>query len=1111
MGLRRQLALATALLILALAAVAAPASASPGSSVRAQPAPLRVMIAVLPFKVHSSKPLEYLESSLADLLASRLEASGRIEVVEAVTVRETLVAFSGERTEDAVRRMATELGADYVVVGSLTELAGRYSLDVRVTPVDSLVATSTMVFTADDDDELLDRVNELASRILEITGSPTTRSRVAEVRFEGMELPAEIRPEDLRMRRGVAYDSAGVRRDLERIRALDAVGTATAETERGEQGVSVVYKLVPRERIVPGSPVDRASDRIAEILIEGNRRLEEGAIRARITSKVGDPFNQAQVASDVREVHASGYFRNVQVFSEDGDEGRIVTFRVEENPVVRQITISGNDNLDGEKIRDSLTLSTGSTLDFPLLFENRERVEALYRAEGFYLAQVRYEIEELPTDAVAIHFEVEEQEKLRLQTIRFEGNDAFTDEELKRGLKTKIWRFYSYVTRFLDRSGTYSEPVFLQDLQTINNKYLDKGYIQVDISDPEVIPTEEGLEVEVTITEGPQYNVGKVDVSGDETVDLDQLRKDLELKSGEVFSRSSLNSDREALERRYTDRGFYLAEVSPQTGVDDAELLVDITFRVSKGPLYFVREIDIAGNTATTDTVIRREIQSVEGQLYSARSVRVSESRVKRLGFFEEATFEPQQTDYPDQLDLDVRVVERPTGSLSFGAGFSSQDGFLVTGSVSQSNLFGRGYGGSLAADIGGDSNRFFLNFVDPYFLGTTWRFSSSVFVTNIEFEDFEQERQGIDLNFDHALDLENRTRGSIRYSFSRQEVDRPGDVNAASVIFREILTGETTTSLVGVGWRQDTRNDRIAATDGHVYSVGADLAGPLGFANFARLEARGSWFFEMPEWMPSWWPFRDNSTFVLGARMGWAVPFNDVDDYDLLVTAVQPDPASEVQGLGQIDDDLTLPLSERYFLGGIGTYQLRGFKARSVGPRRALLRRTGAAGTGAFFTPVGRDVQVIPTEDGQVVDAICIDQPFEGFEEVFGFEFNPLQGNQNGKCNSLRDKDLDDFDDLDETDVVGGNKFFSVSLEYRFPLSESLGLIGILFLDFGNAFDETQNIWDFAEWRWGTGFGALWFSPFGPLQAFVGFPIDRISEVEDLPVFEFSVGGAGF
>ena len=140
--------------------------------------------------------------------------------------------------------------------------------------------------------------------------------------------------------------------------------------------------------------------------------------------------------------------------------------------MVRQVTISGNDKIDGDKIRDTLTLTTGSTLDFPLLHENAQRIQGLYRAEGFYLAQVTHSLEELSDNAVAVHFEVNENEKLRLREILFEGNTALTDDELRRGFKTKPWRFYSHVTRFLDHSGTYSEPVFQQDLRSVEQQQL---------------------------------------------------------------------------------------------------------------------------------------------------------------------------------------------------------------------------------------------------------------------------------------------------------------------------------------------------------------------------------------------------------------------------------------------------------------------------------------------------------------------------------------------------------------------------------------------------------------------------------------------------------------
>jgi outer membrane protein assembly complex protein YaeT len=446
-----------------------------------------------------------------------------------------------------------------------------------------------------------------------------------------------------------------------------------------------------------------------------------------------------------------------------------------------------------------------------------------------------------------------------------------------------------------------------------------------------------------------------------------------------------------------------------------------------------------------------------------------------------------------------VKVVERPTGSLSFGFGYSSQDSFVISAGLSQRNLFGRGYAGAVSVDFGGDNDRFYISFVDPYFLGSEFSLSTSIYRTDVNYESFRQQATGVEFRLGHYLDEEHRTRGSIRYSYASREVDRDTGVNAASMIFRELLQGEETTSLLGLNFRRDTRDDVVAPTRGSIIGASLDGAGLGGFSKFARFEGRWIGFFRPPGWFPRWFPFRDKSTFILGARFGYTVPFNEITDYATLVPASVSFPeGAEIQFLKDIDTDLTLPLTQRYFLGGIGTYQLRGFKARSVGPRRAILRRTGLIGTGLAFTPVGRGEGIDP-EGG--IQFVCRDTE----NEVINF-----QGNGNGKCNSLYDEDNDDFDDLEETDVIGGSKFFSASIEYRFPISESLGLMGIVFLDLGNAFAENESIFDIGKWRYGTGFGAQWFSPFGPLQAFVGFPIDKL-EVEDSPVFEFSVGGATF
>jgi len=1053
---------------------------------------VRQRLVVLPFRIHSARSLSYLTESLGELLAAKLRASGDVEVVEAEVVREVLGDRASFGLSDLDRRqLGQQLGVVAVISGSLTELAGSFSLDVRVTPAAPDGHSHTIVFATENEEGLIDRLDELAERVSATLGGRGP-GILLEISVEGaVGLEGELLG-SLGFREGDLYDPDRVNQALERLEQHPKVARASLETRRSADGVSLKFKIIRTEMIFGEGDVEREGDVVESVEIRGNRRIEADAIRTRISTRAGEVLDSAQLASDVNEIFGLGFFSDVKVLSSEGPEGLILTFEVVENPVIRQISISGNDSVDSDKIRDVLTLTTGSTLDYPLLHENNARVSALYRAEGYYLAEVGFEIEELAEGSVAVHFEVEEREKLKLRSIEFVGNEALDDGELRKALTIKTWKFWSYLTSWFDKSGTYSEPIFMRDLRNVEKIYTDYGYLEVELAEPQVEAREDGLFVKVGVREGPQFRVGEIDVAGDATIDLEQLRRRIQLKQGDVFNRSFLTMDVEQLESFYTDRGFYFASVNPVTRLSDEEKTVDVEFRVKKGPLYFIRRINISGNTRTVDSVIRREMQVVEGQLYSARSLQLSNIRVRGLGFFEDVSFEPQPAEDPSQLDLDVNVVERPTGSFSFGAGFSSQDKLVFTASLSQANLFGRGYGVNLSADVGGRSNRFYLSIADPYFLDTNFSLSTTFFLTSIRYDDFEQDQRGFDLRLGHALTEDGRGRGSVHYSYAQRRVKQPSNVNTAMPLFREILQDNESTSMVGISLGRDTRDDRFSPTSGMNYRGTLEYAGLGGFANFLRLEGRFSWYMGAPRWL-----FK-RSSFVFSTRIGYALPFNEISDWSLDLTSGptpcdDPDRCYNIGRWDQIDTDVLLPLTDRYFLGGIGSFQLRGYKARSLGPRRPILRRSGLAGAGVLFFPVG--TQAVTLSDGTLA-AVCNDVPDAG-----------NQGNLNGRCNSIGDKDTEDFDDLKETDVIGGNSFITASFEYRFPISEEVGLQAVLFVDMGNAFYEGQNLFDVRDWRYGYGGGLLWFSPFGPLQLILGFPVNPLP-IEKSPVFEFSVGG---
>ena len=414
----------------------------PATGARAQTAPdsppESPLVAVLAFRVHSAQPIDYLGESLADLLRARLEASGRVRVLDAQATAAAEQLGAAGVGDSGLRRSAQRLGVDHIVTGSLTELAGRYSLDIRVIPASVGAESFTQVFTAQRDEELLGRVNRIAERLIEhIAGAAP--ALVAQVLITGAPGFEGVLRAELVTQPGQPYDPLDIRTDLASLRSNPAVVSAEAETERSEEGVIVRFDVV---LATPSSetPGFESSERVAELRVRGNRRIEAEAIRARIASQPGGPFNPVQISRDIAEVHALGFFRDVRVLTQMGPDGRILVFEVEENPVVRQISISGNDNIESDKIRDILTLTTGSTLDHPLLHENQQRIQALYRAEGYYLAEVSFEIEPLAEASVAIDFQVDENEKLKLRKVKFEGNEFFSDRELMEDFLKRILR-----------------------------------------------------------------------------------------------------------------------------------------------------------------------------------------------------------------------------------------------------------------------------------------------------------------------------------------------------------------------------------------------------------------------------------------------------------------------------------------------------------------------------------------------------------------------------------------------------------------------------------------------------------------------------------------------
>ena len=336
-------------------------------------------IAVLPFRLNNpAGSLRFLSGPLDELLAQRIEAGGEVSAIARPGLEKAGATDlpDASRTDAALRRWASAQRLDGVVVGSLTELAGRFSIDVRVVPTALGSGASSLVLTAGSDRELLDRLGELAERVSAavVGGKP---DRILEIRVEGAEsIEAELRAR-LSLRRGEPFDAARLDADRRVLSQDPRVARATARTQQGAEGVVVVFEIVRAERLLGESVKTAVGAAIAEVVIRGNRRIEEAEIRTRIQTAPGQPVDPGQIARDVRSIFQQGFYRDVQVFVDESAAGPRVVFEVAENPVVREIAISGNDEIDGDKIKEALTLTTGAPLDYPLLRETVERIAAL--------------------------------------------------------------------------------------------------------------------------------------------------------------------------------------------------------------------------------------------------------------------------------------------------------------------------------------------------------------------------------------------------------------------------------------------------------------------------------------------------------------------------------------------------------------------------------------------------------------------------------------------------------------------------------------------------------------------------------------------------------------
>lgn len=636
-------------------------------------------------------------------------------------------------------------------------------------------------------------------------------------------------------------------------------------------------------------PAERAGI-IDRISIAGNRRVDTEAIAKKISSKEGEPFSSDTVKDDIRNIYAAGYFDDVSASLADTASGRVLTFTVKELPFIRRIEFRGNSEIKQERLTDAVTLKTNRVLDRVVLAENAEKIKALYEDEGYYLAKVNPVVESDGADATVV-FKIEEGPEVKVKRITFIGNEAFSDGDLKDLMNTEEVGFFTALTK----SGKFNEFIYQNDIAIIMSHYFDNGYINADVLDSRVLLSEDKrwFYITIALTEGEQYNVGKLDVTGegDLLASKEELLEKLNLRGGEIFSRKKLAQGVDAIRGFYGDKGYAFAEVKPLTKVNP-DRTIDITIDIKKYDLVYIEKIDLAGNVKTRDKVIRREVELGEGDLYSSSGIKRSRNNLKRLGYFEDVQITESQGTSSDRMNLGVSVQERPTGSISLGLGYSSVDKVIGTASISQSNFMGTGLKLDLSGTVSASSSRYVFGITEPWLFDKPISAGFDLYNTEREYPDFNLRKQGFDLRFGFPL-TKRYTRGYITYKL--EEVDITNVDTTASSIIKD-QEGTSTESSVRLQVRRDSRNDAFFPSEGSVVNLTTEFAGgPLGGTSyFIKYEADAVKFFPLP------W----NTVFSVHGAAGY------VHGYD-----------------GRVP-----PIYERYFLGGINS--IRGFETRSISPK---------------------------------------------------------------------------------------------------------------------------------------------------------------------------------
>ena len=657
---------------------------------------------------------------------------------------------------------------------------------------------------------------------------------------------------------------------------------------------------------------------VKDIRIEGIQRTEPGTVFSYLPVRIGDTLTEEGAAEAIKALFATGFFKDVRLEA----EGNVLVVSVVERPAIAQIDFVGQKEFDKDKLREALKhigLAQGRIFDRSLLEKAEQELKTQYLSRGMYAVEITTTVTPLERNRVAINFNIAEGEVAKIHQINIVGNKVFSESELldQFSLTTPgLLTWYS-------KNDQYSKQKLEGDLETLRSYYLNQGYLEftIDSTQVSISPDRKDVYLVVNVTEGEKFTVSDVKLAGELLLPEAELRKLVKLKKGEVFSREKLTESTKLIADRLGNEGYAFANVNPVPDIDREKKQVAFTLYVDPGRRVYVRRINISGNSTTRDEVIRREMRQMEGGWYSAEKLKRSKQRIDKLGYFSEVSVDTVNVPGTnDQVDVEVKVVERPTGNLLFGIGFSTAEKVILSASVSQSNLFGTGNALSLQINSGSVNKVYALSYTNPYFTDDGVSLGVDLYKRNVDAA-----------NLNSVTPYKTATLGTglragvpvteydtISYGLAVERTDVT-TFPASPPQYIEFVDefGSTNTALIGTaGWARDGRDSAIYTTSGLLQRLSLEVALPPAELRYYRATYRVDY----------WYPIGRENVLQLSGQIGYAHGYAD-----------RP-----------------LPFYKNFYLGGIGS--VRGYYTSSIGPKdsfgNALGGPTLTSGSVEYYFP---------------------------------------------------------------------------------------------------------------------------------------------------------------